>query len=153
MTLEELLKKYPDREAAFPTNLDKPTKEDLIGIQRKYECVFPNSFIQFQLEYYDKTPMGDFAFDGFGWANKDLEPYLNLNEVVKDYHDLNYPTYLSPFRTDNGDFWCFDTRHPDQNGEFPVVIWSHNDNAIEEDPSYQWTNFIDWLDKTMEEEE
>lgn len=152
MTFEELHKKYPDREAAFPSHLDKPNSEDLNSIQTKYNCVFPESFVEFQLEYFDKAPIGDFAFNGFGWANRKLEPYLNLEEVVKDYRELNFPNYLSPFRSDNGDFWCFDTRHPDKNGEFPVVIWSHNDNDIEKDPNYRWNNFIDWLDKTMDDE-
>jgi hypothetical protein len=151
MTLEDLHKKYPEREAAFPSTLEKPNKEDLADIQKKYSCAFPKSFIQFQLEYFDTVPMGDFAFEGFGWANKSLEPYLNLEEVVKDYRELGLPNYLSPFRVDNGDFWCFDTRHPDENGEFPIVIWNHNDNDIERNPDDQWRNFIDWLDKTMEE--
>lgn len=153
MTLEELHKKFPEREAAFPSHLDKPNKEDLDGIQAKYACIFPRSFVQFQLEYFDKIPMGEFAFEGFGWANKNLEPSLNLEEVVKDYKELDLPKYLSPFRVDNGDFWCFDTRHPDENGESPVVVWSHNDNDIEKDPEYRWSNFVDWLNKTLEEEE
>jgi hypothetical protein len=151
MTLEDLHKKYPGREPAFPANLDKPTERDLADIQKRYSCRYPKSFIEFQLEYCHNTPMGDFAFEGFGWANKNLEPYLNLEEIVKDYKELAYPNYLSPFRVDNGDFWCFDNRHPGENGEFPVVVWSHNDNDIEADPDYQWRNFIDWLDKTMEE--
>lgn len=151
MTFEELHKKYPNRGAAFPSDLDKPNEKDLEDIQTKYKCIFPISFVQFQLNYSDKTPMGDFAFVGFGWANVKLEPYLNLEEVVKDFQELNFPSYLSPFRTDNGDFWCFDTRHTDQNGEFPIVIWSHNANDIEREPNYNWTNFIDWLDKTMED--
>ena len=110
MTLEDLHKKYSDKEAAFPSHIDKPNKEDLAEIQRKFSCLFPKSFIQFQLEYFDKIPMGDVAFEGFGWANKNLEPYLNLEEIVKGYKELGYPEYLSPFRADNGDFWCFDTR-------------------------------------------
>ena len=152
MTLKDLQKKYPEREAAFPSHLDKPTKEDLDDIQRKYACTFPKSFIQFQLEYCHSVPMGDSALEGFGWANKNLEPYLILEEVVKDYQETEAPNYLSPFRVDNGDFWSFDTRHPDENGEFQIVIWSHNDNDIERNPDYRWRNFIDWLDKTMEEE-
>ncbi len=151
MTLDDLQKKYPDREPALPSHLDKPNKEDLADIQRKYSCIFPKSFIQFQLEYYNRTPMGYLAFEGFGWANKNLEPDLNLEEVVKDYKQLGFPNYLTPFRVDNGDFWCFDTRHPDENGEFPIVIWSHNDKDIERSPHFQWRNFTDWLDKTMEE--
>jgi hypothetical protein len=152
MTLEDLHKKYPEREAAFPSHLEKPNKDDLAEIQRKYACTFPKSFIQFQLEYCDRVPMGEFAFEGFGWANKNLDPYLNLEELVKDYQELGLPGYLSPFRLDNGDFWCFDTRHPDGNGEFPIIILNHNDSEIERNPDYKWRNFIDWLDKTMEEE-
>lgn len=151
MTFEDLRKKYPEREAVLPSKFEKPSKEDMASIQKKYSCLFPQSFIQFQLEYCDKVPMGDFAFDGFGWANINLEPYLNLEEIVRDYQEDDSPCYLSPFRVDNGDFWCFDTRQPDENGEYPVVIWSHNDNDVERNPDYQWRNFIDWLDKTVEE--
>jgi hypothetical protein len=31
------------------------------------------------------------------------------------------------------------------------VIFDHNSNGIETDPNYKWENFIDWIDKTMED--
>ena len=151
MTFNDLKSKYPDREVAFPDDQRKPNKEDLDSIIHKYDCKFPPSFVDFQLEYCLEISIGDLAWDGFGWANKDLDPYMNLEEIVKDYKDCGYPNYLSPFKQDNGDFWCFDSRIQSDE-EFPIVIWDHNSNDIEKDENYQWKSFIEWLDSTMEEE-
>ena len=148
MTFEDLKNKYPDREPVFSNKLPKPNKEDLDRIIKNYECDFPNSFIEFQLKYCHIVSMGDFAFTGFGWANKELAPYMNLEKVVKDYKEYGFPNYLTPFRQDNGDFWCFDNRTQIEN-EFPVIIWDHNSNTIEKDKNFQWKNFIEWLDSTM----
>lgn len=150
MTFNELKSKYSDREAAFPTNSPRPSQQDLNSIIETYDCKFPDSFIDFQLKYCHEVPMGDFAFEGFGFANKSLDPYMNLEEVVKDFQELNFPDFLSPFRQDNGDFWCFDNRSKEP--EPPIVVWDHNSNQIEQDPSYRWNNFLDWLDKTMDDE-
>ncbi|NER15084.1 hypothetical protein GWK08_16640 [Leptobacterium flavescens] len=150
MTFEDIKAKYSEREPAFPDHLPKPNESDLNDLIKKYNCKFPKSFIDFQLKYCSEVPLGDFSFDGFGWANKELGPNLNLEEILKDYSDLKFPEHLTPFRYDNGDFWCFDNRSPEP--EFPVVIFDHNSNDIESDPNYNWTNFIDWIDKTMENE-
>lgn len=151
MTFNDLKNKYTDRGSAFPQDLPKPNKEDLNKFIEQFDCRFSASFIDFQLKYCHEVSMGDFAWDGFGWANNALEPYMNLEVVVKDYNDCGFPNYLTPFRQDNGDFWCFDNRT--QTGEeYPIVIWDHNSNGIEKDKNFQWENFIEWLDSTMEEE-
>lgn len=150
MTFEKLKEKYHDRAPAFPSDYPEPNEKDLNNLIKEFNCKFSKSFIEFQLTYCKKVPMGDFAFDGFGFANKELESFMNLEEIVKDYAELKLPDYLTPFKEDNGDFWCFDNRV--SNSEFPVVIFSHNSNGIESDPNFRWKNFIDWLDKTMEEE-
>ncbi len=147
MTFEDIKVKYSDREPAFPEHLPKPNTSDLNDLIKKYNCKFPKSFIDFQLKYCKEVPMGDFSFEGFGWANKELGPNVNLEEILKDYSDLEFPNYLTPFRYDNGDFWCFDNRSLEP--EFPVVIFDHNSNDIESSPNYNWKNFIDWIDKTM----
>lgn len=149
MTFQELKEKYPNRCVAFPPSSPKPNAKDLEELIKTYHCQFPKSFIEFQLKYCHEVPMGDYAFDGFGWANNSLED-MSLKEVLEDFRDLGFPEYLTPFKIDNGDFWCFDTRST--NEEFPVVIWDHNANCVEKDASYQWENFIDWLDNTMFEE-
>ncbi len=151
MTFEALKQKHPDGAQAYPTEWERPTQQDLSFIVNTYGCQYPQSFVDFQLCYCHQVPMGDVAFDGFGWANRNLDPYLNLEELVRDYQANDFPDYLTPFRQDNGDFWCFDTRKPDLDGEFPIVIWDHNSNSVEKDSAYQWKNFLDWLDKTMEE--
>lgn len=93
--------------------------------------------------------MGDIAFDGFGWANNELEPYMSLREIIKDYNEYGYPDYLTPFREENGDYYCFDTSSQSE-GEFPVVIFDHNANDIERDANYQWSNFTEWLYSTLQ---
>ena len=144
MTFEDLRAKYSDQKPAFPANCPEPNEKDL---NEKYNCKFPNSFIEFQLKYCKEIPLGDFAFDGFGFANNKLKPYMSLEEVLKDYSELEFPKYLTPFRQDNGDFYCFDNRSSES--DFPVVIFDHNSNGIESDPNFKWKNFIDWIDKTM----
>ncbi len=150
MTFEDLKEKYSDRGAAFPEHLPKPNESDLNELIKKYNCKFPKSFIDYQLKYCTSVPIGDFSFDGFGWANKALEPNMNLEEILKDYSQLEFPNYLTPFRYENGDYWCFDNRSSES--EFPVVIFDHNSNGLESDPNYNWKNFMDWVDKTMENE-
>ncbi|HWZ04606.1 MAG TPA: SMI1/KNR4 family protein [Mucilaginibacter sp.] len=152
MTFNEISQKYRDYDPAFPSLMEGPNQNDLYKIIEKYHCVFPPSFIQFQLEECHKTPMGDRAFDGFGWANSTLDPYMSLEGVVKDFRDLDYPKWLTPFKMDNGDFWCFDNRFSMTNNEFPVVIFDHNSNDIEKEPRYNWKNFMDWLADTFEED-
>ncbi|SED22359.1 SMI1-KNR4 cell-wall [Tenacibaculum sp. MAR_2009_124] len=150
MTFEDIKEKYSDREPAFPAHLPKPNESDLNDLIKKYNCKFPKSFIDYQLKYCLDVPIGDFSFDGFGWANKELGPNMNLEETLKGYSELEFPNYLTPFRYDNGDYWCFDNRSSES--EFPVVIFDHNSNDIESSPNYNWKNFIDWIDKTMENE-
>ena len=149
MTFEEIKLKYADRSPAFPTHFPEPNETDLNKLIEKYKCKFPQSFVEFQLKYCKEIPLGDFAYDGFGFANSELEPYMNLEHILKDYAELECPEYLTPFRQDNGDFWCFDNRSAES--EFPVVIFDHQSNVIESDPNFKWKNFIDWIDKTMDD--
>lgn len=148
MTFEDIKEKYSDREPAFPSNCPQPNEADLKELIEKYNYKFPKAFIDFQLKYCKEVPIGYFACDEIGFANKKFEPYLNLEAVLKEYTKLEYPKDFKPFRQDNSDFWCFDNRSSEM--EFPVVIFDHNSNRIESDPNYKWKNFIDWIDKTME---
>ena len=126
MTFGDLKDKYSNRGPAFSFKNNEPNEADLSEFIEKYNCKLPKSFKDFQLKYCKLVSIGDFAFDGFGFANKNLEPNMNLGEILKDYKELNYPEYLTPFKQDNGDFWCFDNRVNDT--EFPVVIFDHNTN-------------------------
>jgi hypothetical protein len=84
--------------------------------------------IAFQLSDCLETPLGAFPIDGFGCANEELDPYMNLVEVLKDYSEYVFPKYLTPFKTNNGAFWCFDNRSSEV--EFPAVVYSHDSHSI-----------------------
>lgn len=148
VTFEDLVKKYPERSPAYYKDWPKPKIDVIHELIKKYNCSFSKSFIEFQTKYCHEVSMGDFASDGFGWANKDLMSYLRLDEIVSDYRDLEFPDYLTPFRYENGDYWCFD--HRVELDEYPIVIFDHNAFDIEQNKNYQWSSFIEWLDHTME---
>jgi len=141
----KIKEKYPNYDPSFNEDWEKPNINDLNKISNDFNCKYPTEFIDFQLKYCFEIPMGDFAWDGFGWANLQLEPYMNLYKIVKDARTIGVPDYLSPFKNDNSDYYCFDTRYEG----FPVVIWDHNSQDIEKDSNFKWKNFIDWLENSF----
>lgn len=136
---------FPHWDAAFPADWSRPTSHELARIASDFSCHWPPSFAAFQTSECHTTPIGDTDFDGFGWASPELDAYLSLSSVVEGSRTTNVPHFLSPFREDNGNYYCFDSRHPDSNGEFAVVLWDHNAGAIAPDPSLCWSSFGDWL--------
>jgi len=143
---KKIIESYPNRGQALPDKFEI-VENDLKEIIKEFNCHYPEVFIQFQLEFCRKVPMGDFSWDGFGWANNTLSPYMSLREVVSDARMVGVPKYLAPFRIDNGDFYCFDTRD-DMN---TVVIWDHNSHALETHKDFIWKDFTSWLLDTMDE--
>lgn len=135
---------YPNYEPALKEVIALTSREFLHEISDKMNCRYPDSFIEFQLNYAYAIPMGSFAFEGFGWANKELPPYMNLYEIVKDARAVGVPEKYAPFKVDNGDYYCF-------SGE-TVVIWDHNSNSLEVDRDFIWSNFIEWLEKSFSED-
>lgn len=152
MGFPEIENDCPDIEPAFPPDLPKPNKYDLHYITEKYNCKFSYPFISFQLVHYHCTSMDKNDFKGFGWANRELEPNMNLEKVVNDFRELGYPDYLTPFKQVNGDFWCFDNREVLNMVEYRVVIWNHKLNEIEKSKNLQWDCFYDWLERTKKDD-
>ena len=144
-TFEEIRNDYPDWDPAYPADWPKPTLQEIEKIQTDYGFNYPQQFIDFQLTECHVTPMGDFAFDNFGWAESSLGPMENLRTIVEDAQQIGVPTNLAPFKHDNGDYYCF-------NELGGVVIWDHNSNMIDQDKRYQWVSFIEWLHKSFEDE-
>ena len=91
--------------------------------------------------------MGDFAKEGFCWANKSAKVECNLSHLVLNFRKSRFPEFLTPFKTDDEGYWCFDSRLHYEDGEYPIVIFSKLEKVIRP----EWTNFIDWLDATMDE--
>ena len=145
-TFDDIRKEHSDYSPAYPEDWQKPSEEELIYIQSNFGIKYSSDFIQFQLVECHTTPMGDFAFDGFGWANPELELYLNLREIVKDAQEIGVPKSLAPFKWDNGDYYCITL-------DGAVVIWDHNSSDIEKNPDYRWASFSDWLFDSFEDDE
>lgn len=144
-SFEEIRNAYSDWEPAYPADWLKPTRQEIERIQLEFGFTYPQEFIEFQLVECHKTPMGDFAFDDFGWAEPSRGPMGNLAMIVQDAQQIGVPKHLAPFKDDNSDFFCFT-----ETGE--VVIWDHNSNMIETDKQFHWVSFIDWLAHTFDEE-
>nr|WP_319393775.1 SMI1/KNR4 family protein [uncultured Desulfobacter sp.] len=144
-TFEEIRNDYPDWEPAYPSDWPKPTLQEIENIQYDYGIKYPQEFIKFQLTECHITPMGDFAFDNFGWAESSLGPMENLRTIVEDAMQVEVPINLAPFKHDNGDYFCF----TESGG---VVLWDHNSNMVEQDQKYQWISFTEWLHKSFENE-
>lgn len=152
MGFPEIENDCSDIEPAFPPDLPKPNKYDLHYITEKYNCKFSPSFYNFQIEYCHCMTMDDNDFNGFGWANRELEPNMNLEKLVQEYRELKLPDYLTPFKHVNGDFWCFDNRTLINLIEYPVVIWRHRLNDIEQDKDLQWDDFYEWVERSKKDD-
>jgi len=129
---------YPEREAAYPADWPRPTRDELDAIVRDFGVTYPDDFVAFQLAECHRTPMGDFACDNFGWAHPALGPMENLRHIVADARSVGVPEHLAPFRHDNGDYECCDATGA-------VVVWDHNAAAVDPDPKFNWPTFSDWL--------
>ena len=57
--------------------------------------------------------------DGLDTGGEDI---VSANQ---GYHVYVPPFLIAFMGTDNGDAYCFDTRHPDGRGEYPIVFMDH----------------------------
>lgn len=141
----EIAESHSDYDPAYPSDWPRPTPEELDAIERDLQVKFSEEFRHFQLEACHTTPMGDQAWEDFGWAEPSRGPRESLREVVKRAQSVGVPMEYAPFKCDNGDYFCC---KPDGS----IVIWDHNSMAEERDPDYRWGSFTKWLLATFEED-
>lgn len=58
---------------------------------------------------------------------EDLDTFgSDIVSANQGFHDDYAPPFLiAVLGTDEGNVYCFDTRHPDERGEYPIVLWDH----------------------------
>jgi len=143
-TFDSIRQRFADRPAAFPADWPKPSAQELAKIEEDYGIQYSVQFREFQVAECHSTPIGDTAFDYFGWAQPSLGPMENLRKIVEESLSYGIPKSLAPFRCDNGDFFCIAS-------DGRIVIWDHNTGQIETDSRYQWSSFAEWLLHGLEE--
>ena len=143
-TFDSIREEHRDWDPAYSADWPRPTQEELDRIQSEFNVKYPDDFVAFQLSGCHTTPMGEFAWDNFGWAEPTRGPMENLKTIVSDAQFIGVPNTLAPFKQDNGDYFCC----TDTGG---VVIWDHNSNMIEQDHRFQWESFTDWLAHSFDE--
>jgi hypothetical protein len=104
ISFDSIKQRFPDRSAAFPSDWPKPNAEELAKIEGDFGVRYSEQFREFQLRECHSTPIGDVAFDYFGWAHPSLGPMENLRMIVEEAQGSGVPRDLAPFRCDNGDF-------------------------------------------------
>ncbi|MEM8783222.1 MAG: SMI1/KNR4 family protein [Planctomycetota bacterium] len=71
------------------------------------------------------------------------------NQVERDHDGCPLPEFLIAFFDDDtGDQYCFDTRRPDEAGEYPVVLWDRDRagrEQLDEGLFVVADDFLDWV--------
>lgn len=139
-------KYYPDfKESLPPWGL--PTPETFRELSQKLDVPFPPSYVDFCCTHAGTIPIpgGDFK-----WATADSaeDAYASLEIAIEDAWNLGAPRYYIAFSELESNFYCFDTRFPDEQGEFPIVFWVHD--APNADELHQFPDFVHWVTARLE---
>lgn len=149
ITFADIRNMRPNRPGAYLPDERMPKESELIAIEAEYGVTFPPSYKAFQLRESRTTPIGGRGWEGFGWANRELEPALSLDSVLSGAKQIGIPAHLSAFREDECNYYCFDTTRTASDGEFPVVFWCHDERDVLDAPHLRWENFMEWLAWTL----
>lgn len=99
------------------------SEEDITLVEAALELCLPPSYRQFLLEY------GGMQISNSYIAGIIESDPLNMNggsiygETVRLRQEQGLPNYLIVVEPDDEAPYCFDTRYPDVNGEFPVSCY------------------------------
>jgi len=155
MSFERIRNRFPEWSPACPSEWRPATREQLDGLQEECGALFPPSFVEFQTVEAKRTPMGDRAWDGFGFSSPDAAPHQRLSEVVRTARSYGVKPFLLPFHYEEGTFWCFDTRRSRPDGEYPVVRCDHMESrhpdGIIDGNHARYVDFMSWLEATFDD--
>lgn len=129
------------------------TEEAIVRAEKELGFDFSPSFRTWLLEnnglQIDGVDTIYFVFD-------ERDPRKTWNSIVRNYREgwaqwiENFEGYDEPFdfnhllpfaEVGNGDCYCFDYNRKEQNGEVPIVLWSHETGETE-DRAKTFTEFV-----------
>ncbi len=118
----------------------RPSVEEIENAEKKLKCKLPPSYIAYHLEaewysYFCGINLISSPFTEKEFDHILIESIVEINEDVrsknfyKDLYLLDHmiPDHLVIFDSSNcgdEDYYCFDTRNPNHEGEYPVIHWS-----------------------------
>ena len=118
----------------------RPSLNNIIEAESNFKCKLPQSYISFNLEsvWWAFNCTCNLITEPFKVNNSDnvfLPNIVEINEYVRSnefyeneiYFKSKIPNYLIVYDSSNSgddDYYCFDTRYPDEKGEYPIVYWS-----------------------------
>lgn len=151
--IEEAISALKAKSIANPRVASAPTEAQIREAEAELGLDFPPSFrtfLQFagayQLPYWETYWVGD---EGLGYRN-----IVEANRCERNEAEPALPPFLVAFHNNgSGDQLCFDTRRCDENGEYPIVFWDHEESQEDNlaNLAKVATNFAEWLMEDVEE--
>lgn len=139
------LHKFSDDVLEMGSNIDDNRVEDF---EQYRNLTLPLDFKQFIKKVNGFSLMGTEVY-GF---DKDQVSAIE-NVYYREHFEVRIPQYpyLVPFSPDGrGNFYCIDTIHQLESGDFPVVFWVSNYEYTKEDsPEITHNNFLDWVQEVV----
>ncbi len=146
-TIDEVIERLKEYSISEPDIVPPPTPEQILEAENQLNIKFPPSFLVFlekagayQLPFWETYWVGD---ESLGYRN-----IVTANHRERNDPTVELPDFLITFHDNGcGDNLCFDTRHPNSEGEYPIVFWDHelsrDDNLNNLSPLYP--DFTSWL--------
>jgi cell wall assembly regulator SMI1 len=138
---------------AEPRAVPPPTPGQIAAAERSLGLTFPQSFRVFleragayALPFWQTYWIGD---ESLGYRN-----IVEANRSEREEAEPALPPFLVTFHNNGmGDQLCFDTRNPDESGEYTIVFWDHELSREEnlENLEVVADSFAEWLMDEIED--
>jgi hypothetical protein len=118
------------------------------NFEKYRKLTLPSDFKQFIKKVNGFSLMGTKVYGFYDTKSENIETVYQF-----EHFETRVPQYLFlvPFSPDGrGNFYCLDTKHKLENGNFPVVFWVSNYEYTENDtPEITHENFIEWIQEIV----
>jgi hypothetical protein len=130
-----------------------PTTPQIADAEALLGRTLPPSYVQFMTGAGTLMPP-DWDLYWVGPPDMHRRNLVVANQVERDDADCPLPLFLIAFFDDGGDQLCFDTRRPDADGEYPIVLWDRDrpaDEQLQEGLFVTADDFLDWVKRHIGE--
>ncbi|MCG8510944.1 MAG: SMI1/KNR4 family protein [Rhodospirillales bacterium] len=122
-----------------------PTPGQIARAEAMLGCRLPPSYVEF-LTRAGMHILPDWDIYWIGDETLELRNIVVANDVERNAEEEPIPHFLIAFYDDGtGDQYCFDTRQPDEAGEYPIVLWERDKTQRIENLYVTAENFVEWL--------